>query len=73
MLVKFVSRIANEETEQDVDGQSSGNKMRFINHSKASANCIPRMVLCNTVVRIAIEAERDIKKGQELLFDYGDE
>jgi SET domain-containing protein len=65
--------MANRTIEQDVDGQNMGNKMRFINHSSTAANCVPRMILCNSVVRIAIEALRDIKKGTELVFDYGDE
>jgi SET domain-containing protein len=50
-----------------------GSKARFINHAELGKNCVPRMVLCNTVVRIGIFALRDINAGEELLFDYGPE
>ena len=49
-----------------------GNKMRFINdQNEGMANCRPRALLCNSVTRIGMFAQRDIDVGEELFFDYG--
>jgi SET domain-containing protein len=48
-----------------VDASVNGNSARFINHS-----CQPN---CDTVIeddRIFIEAVRDIRRGEELVYDY---
>ncbi|KAI9703398.1 MAG: hypothetical protein M1820_005870 [Bogoriella megaspora] len=57
---------------QDIDGSIAGNKIRFVNHSKSKTtrNCVPRILLCNTAVRIGLFAIRDIAVGEELFFDY---
>lgn len=59
---------------QEVDGTLFGNKVRFINHAAdKQANIYPRIIMVNTVFRIALYGKRKIKAGQELLFDYGDQ
>ncbi|KAF2876911.1 hypothetical protein BDV95DRAFT_133448 [Massariosphaeria phaeospora] len=58
--------------EQDVDSTNAGNKFRFVNAAQgANANCYPKIVLCNTTLRIALYAKRDIPTNVELFFDYG--
>lgn len=52
----------------DIDGLVGGNESRFINHSK-KFNCIP----IRTDGKIYFHAYDDIKAGEELLFDYGDD
>ncbi|MFP4118576.1 MAG: SET domain-containing protein [Candidatus Woesearchaeota archaeon] len=51
----------------DIDASKQGNEARFINHS-----CNPN---CEAVIydeeEIWLEAIRDIKKGEELTFNYG--
>jgi hypothetical protein len=56
---------------QEIDSTNFGNKVRFINHAKDKANLYPRIIMVNTVHRIALYASRPIRPGQELLFDYG--
>lgn len=51
----------------DIDGNMKGNDAKYINHS-----CDPN---CETVIedgkRIVIQAIRDIKKGEEITYNYG--
>ena len=57
---------------QEIDSTYFGNKVRFINHASGNrANLYPRIIMVNTVHRIALYANCNIKPGQELLFDYG--
>jgi histone-lysine N-methyltransferase EZH2 len=59
---------------QEVDSTLFGNKMRFINHALLKqANLYPRIIMVNTVFRIALYGARKINAGQELFFDYGDQ
>lgn len=44
---------------------------RLINHSK-SGNCHTKLHDINTVPHLILIASRDIKAGEELLYDYGD-
>ncbi|KAF2814894.1 uncharacterized protein BDZ99DRAFT_186742 [Mytilinidion resinicola] len=59
--------------EQEVDSTHAGNKFRFINNScdDRIINCKPYIKLCNGVTRIGMYAERDLKVGEELFFNYG--
>lgn len=53
-------------TTHDIDGLIDGNEMRFINHSeKANVTSIRRNG------KIEYWSYDNIKKGEELLFDYG--
>ena len=56
---------------QEIDSTNFGNKVRFINHAKGKANLYPRIIMVNTVHRIALYASCFIRPGQELFFDYG--
>ncbi|TKA23268.1 hypothetical protein B0A50_07325 [Salinomyces thailandicus] len=57
---------------QEIDSTYFGNKTRYINHAgPGKFNLYPRILLVNTVHRIALFAKRNITKGEELLFDYG--
>jgi len=52
---------------QDVDGSRQGNAARYINHS-----CEPNCEAVNyDNEEIWIEAKQDIKKGEELTYNYG--
>jgi SET domain-containing protein len=53
------------------DGRQMGNKMRWINdpRSRFLINCEFRMV---DTKKIAVYAVRDIKEGEEILIDYGE-
>jgi [histone H4]-lysine20 N-methyltransferase SETD8 len=56
-----------------VDAQvDSGRIGRLFNHSKNSPNCIAKLIEIENSPRIVLFALKDISKGAELLFDYGD-
>lgn len=56
---------------QEVDATYMGNKLRFINNAnKNLTNCYPKVLLCNTVFRVALYASVDIKAGTEFFFHY---
>lgn len=50
-----------------IDGLIGGNESRFINHSATRDNVIP--IVEND--RIWFYAQKDLRIGEELLFDYG--
>lgn len=51
----------------------SGRYGRLLNHSKTQGNCKTRLVEHpEGIPRLIIEAKRDIKKDEELTYDYGD-
>lgn len=52
-----------------IDGSSRKNLARYINHSCVRTNCEP----IQYAQRIKIRATRNIKPGEELLYNYGKE
>lgn len=52
-----------------LDAFFCGNVTRFINHSQRP-NCYVKILTVNCCQRIAFFAKQDIKRGEELLFDY---
>ena len=54
-----------------VDGAVYGNLSRYINHAP-EGNLTPKVLYVNHEYRIRFTALRDIKAGEELFFNYGD-
>ena len=65
LKTRYLFEVDNEWT---IDGSSRDNIARYINHS-CNPNC--ECELRNG--RVFIHATRDIRDGEELTFDYGDE
>ncbi|KAL2200026.1 hypothetical protein P885DRAFT_66896 [Corynascus similis CBS 632.67] len=55
-----------------VDAAMYGNLSRYINHASGNCNIMPRIMYVNHEFRIKFLALRDIKAGEELFFNYGD-
>ncbi|KAL2270219.1 hypothetical protein VTJ83DRAFT_2403 [Remersonia thermophila] len=55
-----------------VDAAMYGNLSRYINHASNNCNIMPRIMYVNHEFRIKFIALRDIKAGEELFFNYGD-
>ncbi|KAK4239061.1 hypothetical protein C8A03DRAFT_14526 [Achaetomium macrosporum] len=55
-----------------VDAAIYGNLSRYINHASDNCNIMPRIMYVNHEFRIKFSALRDIKAGEELFFNYGD-
>jgi hypothetical protein len=71
---KYLSFLFDLNSEWAIDAARLGNKSRFINHAdndKDGLNCEAKIVLVNGEHRIKFMALRDIKVGEELLFNYG--
>lgn len=51
--------------------KETGRMGRLINHSK-TGNCQTKLHDINGVPHLILVASRDIHKGEELLYDYGD-
>lgn len=54
-----------------IDGQHEGNITRFINHSFKAANVRSEHVFHELRWHRVLRAERDIQRGEQLLWDYG--
>lgn len=70
--IQGLSYLFTLNSKQLIDSTYYGNKMRFINHRSVNANVYARMVMVNTVHRIAMYGARPIKAGEELFFNYGE-
>ena len=55
-----------------VDAAMYGNLSRYVNHASDNCNIMPRIMYVNHEFRIKFLAVRDIKAGEELFFNYGD-
>ncbi|KAG0645584.1 Enhancer of zeste [Hyphodiscus hymeniophilus] len=71
---KYMSFLFDLNSEWCIDAARLGNKTRFINHAESEQNglnCEAKIFLVNGEHRIKFVALRDIKAGEELLFNYG--
>ncbi|KAK7755175.1 hypothetical protein SLS62_002990 [Diatrype stigma] len=55
-----------------VDAAIYGNLSRYINHQDSNCNVTPRILYVNGEYRIKFSSLRDIKAGEELFFNYGE-
>jgi SET domain-containing protein len=53
-----------------IDGKVSGNSARWINHS-CKPNCIAKQEEVAGKTRVFIYSKRNLKRGEELFYDYG--
>ena len=56
--------------EYTVDSRRMGNMLRYANHSKVNSNSYTKIVFSGGHRKIGLFAKRNIKKGEEILFDY---
>jgi hypothetical protein len=71
---KLVSFLFDLNSEWVIDAARFGNKTRYFNHAATAQdglNCEAKIYLVNGEHRIKLFALRDIKVGEELLFNYG--
>jgi hypothetical protein len=54
-----------------IDASETGNITRFINHSDKRENAVPLNLIVDDVEHVILIAAKDIGKGQQILFDYG--
>ncbi len=55
-----------------IDALHGGNSMRFVNHSDIP-NLVPVCMVDRGIVHIVFVANRNIEKGEQLTFDYGED
>lgn len=55
-----------------IDAKDSGNIARFVNHDP-KGNVTPTAVYHKGVMRVVLQANREIKKDEQLCYDYGPE
>ena len=53
-----------------IDSRTMGNCLRFANHSKLNANAYSKIIFAGGNHRICLYASKDIKKDEEIFFDY---
>ena len=56
--------------EYTVDSRKMGNMLRYANHSKINANAYPKIIFSGGHRKIGLFAKKNIRKGEEILFDY---
>lgn len=62
---KYLFEVSSRKT---IDGRSRGNLARYVNHA-----CKPNCEINIERGRVYIDAQRKIRPGEELTYDYGDE
>ena len=60
-------------TDLIIDGRAAGNVTRFINHGGRSANVSNQFVFHARRWHRVLRADRDIRPGEQILWDYGPE
>ncbi|OWZ03863.1 Polycomb-like protein [Phytophthora megakarya] len=68
MTISFLFDVDDDSV---VDAIRKGNKSKFANHSATFKKCKGKVLTVCGEHRISIWAQQDIKKGEELFFDYG--
>ena len=53
-----------------IDGKVGGNSAKWVNHS-CEPNCTAKQVDIDGKTRVFIYARRNLKRGEELFYDYG--
>jgi hypothetical protein len=66
----FEYSIGSKTTPYTIDAREKGSLIRFVNHSD-SPNLSPLSVYQNGVMHIIFRTNRDVKKNEELTYDYG--
>ena len=56
--------------EYTVDSRRMGNMLRYANHSKINSNSYTKIIFSRGHRKIGLFAKKNIKKGEEILFDY---
>ena len=51
---------------------NDGKPGRFINHSRSHPNIVPKVVAMDSKPKIVFFALTNVRKGEELLYDYKD-
>lgn len=62
--------IGTKDTPYVIDAKEKGNLTRFINHS-STPNCTTRWMILENVCHVIFFANRLIKKGEQLTYNYG--
>lgn len=52
--------------------KETGRLGRLVNHSRSNPNLVTKTILVDKKPRLVLIAKDDIKRGQEVLYDYGD-
>ena len=53
-----------------IDSRTMGNSLRFANHSKLKANAYSKVIFAGGNHRICLYASKEIKRDEEIFFDY---
>ncbi|RXW24230.1 hypothetical protein EST38_g1607 [Candolleomyces aberdarensis] len=56
-----------------IDARNAGNETRYLNHGNDDkANCVADVINVHNTQRIVLQTNRKIKRGKELLLNYGE-
>ncbi len=68
----FLFLFRHKDLAHAIDATHTLSQGRYINHSRKKANVKPKVVEVDGEPQIHFFSARDLKAGEELLFDYGD-